>query len=405
MIDTFSRPLTFLGCVLALAACSSPPAVCMPGASTTCTTNSGCTGLQPCNSTGTAWLACLCSGLDGGAPDGGTDGGAKDAGTSDAGLDAGAADAGPLDGGVPDCLTDDDCRKYNDSRRCDSRNARCVPGVRCNVDLDCKSTDPASYCFNAGPQCRCVAEPGPLADLDAGVCRRRHAVCESCTSSVECGAGPGFNPPGDCKPLTADLNAPRYCFQTNQGACPCGMGDDGGGFCKPVNGTCQPLSCSEDNTCAGGTRCNVPACACEPLCRWDFATRQLIAPGCPSGQTCWVDNANLAASSSDYGVGRCRPPCTGDSLCTLMILNYFGGPRLKCASELLPGGAMSPARCRSAFACMDDLECDAGYCDRGSGSCKTDCRVGLDPTTSAPFHDCPGALTCHADAGVRFCAP
>ncbi len=406
------RTLPTALCVLLATGCSNPSnPLCTPGQTVACTGPNGCEGTLRCNPAGSGYGACSCGGGDSGV-DGGFDGGKKDAGAdggTDAGLDGGS---GPFDGGQPECLADDDCRKFNDSRRCDARTATCVPGRRCAQDVDCASASPNDPCFSGGLQCRCVAEAGPPDGL-TGVCRRRHGVCEGCASNAECGSSSAFSPAGECRPLTVELGAPKFCFQANEGACACGLGDDGGGFCTPQNLSCGTIPCSQDKTCPSGTLCNVPACQCEPRCRWDFAARAPVAPGCPQGNTCWVDNANLLATSPDYGVGRCRPPCGSDTVCTLMILNSFGGPKLKCASEALAGGGVSAPRCRAAGACMDDAECPAlpagsaskGYCDRNTFTCKIDCRLGIDPTTTTPYNDCRAANACHADGGARSCSP
>src|SRR5687767_8945919 len=116
-----------------------------------------------------------------GGPDAGTDAGDGDGGVidPDPGRDAGV-DAGP-------------------------------PPCRCNDDSNCDSEDEADYCYRYGIQCRCVAEA-----TDAGfegVCRRRHGVCDTCTSDEECGVSGVFDPPGLCKQLPGDSSGLKYCFQ------------------------------------------------------------------------------------------------------------------------------------------------------------------------------------------------
>ena len=314
---------------------------------------------------------------------------------------------------VAPCAQDDDCAALNNGTRCDQTSGRCIAATGCNVtvgDSQCQVNDPNDYCYQFGVQCRCEADPGADGGLD-GVCRRRHGVCEECTTDAECGTGFVFDPVGACKQLQGDSSGKKYCLQQKTGQCPCGMIDDGTGYCKPQSNSCSQVGCTVDKDCPSGSVCNTGGCLCEPRCRWDFANKQTV-PGCPPGKVCWVDEANLDPTSLFYGAGRCRPPCTSDSDCKLTDAgNPYGGSKLKCAGEVLNGGGMSPTRCRADGECMDDLECPQqpvdspynGYCDRGALTCNADCRTGVDPVTGQPYKDCRFSYACAADGGTNVC--
>ncbi len=318
-------------------------------------------------------------------------------------------DAGPIDAGFQ-CRIDDDCAVLNQGLRCDQPTATCVPARGCVVDTDCnESFDPNDYCYQYGIQCRCVTESNDGGF--PGVCRRRKAPCEACTDSKECGVGIQFDPPGTCKALPGDTSGAKYCFQAAQGnTCGCGMDYDGAGYCKPQSNSCEQVGCSDDKHCPGGYVCNQAACLCELRCRWDFAERREVPPGCPTGKTCWVDQATLDPASAYFGTGRCRPPCTADNQCTDTVQNPFGGNKLKCGGELTgqpEDGGVGGFRCRGNGQCMDDVECPApaanthssGYCDRASLSCKSDCRIGIDPVTSKAYNDCNAGYACKLNTG------
>ncbi len=329
------------------------------------------------------------------------------------GVDAGPVDAGSPDAGQP-CSKDDHCSVYKNGTVCNQATGQCVPGRGCNVSSDCSSLDPLDPCYQFGLQCRCAIETGGTL---AGVCRRRLAACEECTDPSQCGSEVLFEPQGTCKVLQGDSSGKKYCFQQKNGPCPCGTVDDGVGYCKPQLNSCSSVGCVEDKACPAGSVCNKSACLCEPRCRWDFAKKDLAAPGCPEGKSCWVDDANLNPSSPYYGAGRCRAPCSADAECKKSATNAFGGDRLTCRSEALKGGGMSAKRCRAIGECMDDYQCPEqppeliplGYCDRSTFACKTDCRTGTDPVTGSGYRDCRAPFACASDGGspgtgsVNFC--
>ena len=171
----------------------------------------------------------------------------------------------------------------------------------------------------------------------------------------------------------------------------------------------RPTDCGTGQVCnAVGSGCGV----CVPRCNWDFVNKT-SAPECPAGQVCWVDHQNLDPSSRNFGAGRCRPPCSGDSQCTNTATNPQGGPKLVCESEDL-GGSLSAPRCRPDGECMDDEECPVlpstsltdGYCNRATLRCETDCRVGIDPTTGGEYQDCRPGNKCEVQIdGRRVCKP
>ncbi len=336
---------------------------------------------------------------DSGTPDTGV---VVDAG-SDAGVDAGT-DAG-FDAGYV-CKKDSDCSIFKQGLRCETSDGGCVPAQGCNNDTNCFSSNPDDYCFELGTQCRCVFNQSPADAGFPGVCHRRTGVCGECTSDEECGKDGLFQPVGKCATLQGDNSGKKYCLQSMLGVCGCGMVNDGMGFCKPQNNSCSSWGCGKDSDCDPGSVCNTKSCLCERKCRWDFAQKKSV-PECGPGLTCWVDSANLNPTSTFYGAGRCKPPCTDNSDCQDTTKNPQGGANLKCASEDL-GGGMSDKRCRANGACMDPLECpqnpptqpELGYCDRATFVCRTDCRVGTDPTTGKAYPDCQRGYACANDAGV-----
>lgn len=427
---TTARRIT-LGFLVAVGvSCSAPPTppcdaqTCATGCCDSVGTCRAGNAFTSCGSGGAACRVCesnqactagACTGGSGGdaGADAGVDAGSGDAG-QDAGLDAGpdAGRDGGFDGGGSDagCIRDDDCAPQLNGTRCNLQNNTCIPAIGCNVSGDCQSLDPTSYCYQFGAQCRCVPEAGAPAG-NIGVCRRRLAPCEPCTTDAQCGSEPVFDPMGTCKALPG--STAKFCFQQKVGACLCGMVDDGFGFCKPQSNSCASASagCFEDKHCPASSVCNTAACLCQERCRWDFAKKALASPGCPPGRTCWVDSQNLDAGSHNYGAGRCRAACVGDAECLASVVNHFGGPNLACRAEQLSGGGFSDKRCRANGACMDDLECpqqpatssSLGFCDRGSFQCRTDCRVGTDPVTGSAFSDCRAPFMCTSDGGTNSC--
>ncbi|MFZ5468954.1 MAG: IPT/TIG domain-containing protein [Myxococcota bacterium] len=305
------------------------------------------------------------------------------------------------------CRIDDDCEALNRGLRCDEKTGSCVDARGCNDDTNCVSQDPDDYCYAFGTQCRCVTETNDTGF--PGVCRRRRAPCEPCTDDSQCGQGAVFDPPGKCATIQGDTSGQKYCVYAAQPTCGCGFVNRNG-YCEPQK-SCKEVGCTADKDCPGGSVCDVARCLCEAKCRWDFASKAEAPPGCPPGRVCWVDNANLDPSSLFFGAGRCRPPCSSDTDCTNTALNPFGGPRLKCASEKLAGGGDSPMRCRANGECMDNLECpespptvnELGYCDRASFTCKTDCRLGIDPTTAQSYADCKPSYKCAPADGGNAC--
>jgi hypothetical protein len=318
---------------------------------------------------------------------------------------------------VPKCKQDDDCSAIAKGTRCTESTGKCTDDVHgCNFDTDCNNfIDFGDYCFQGGIQCRCVMEANDAGT--SGVCHRRHLPCTECTSDAQCGNVPQFDPLGACMAITGDSSGKKFCLFQHSGPCACGYVDNGQGYCVPAMGrTCDNPGCAADKDCPGGSVCNTQRCVCEARCRWDFATKQTAAPGCPIVNgvqtTCWVDNENLDPNSLYYGSGRCKPPCTSDMDCAYnATTNPHGGAKLKCAGEQLAGGGLSDKRCRANGDCMDDLECPVqpdtsmyyGYCDRGTFVCKLDCRIGNDPVTGKPYSDCRSPYGCKADNGVNKC--
>lgn len=337
--------------------------------------------------------------------------------------DGGRPDAGEVDAGPAKCMTDFDCRALNNGSICDARTGECAVGPGCTADYNCQSLDPANKCYRYGHQCLCDQHDGPAGYT--GTCRLRKSPCEECTADVECGSDNiVFGPPdgigrGVCKALPDDTSGKKYCRYVRVGQCACGTVDDGSGFCIPQSHSCSQVGCNADKDCGANSVCTVSnadagasSCGgvCVPRCRWDFLTQSNVAPGCPQGQTCWVDSANLDPASPYFGSGRCRPACQSESDCAKSASNPFGGSNLTCAAEVVAGGT-SDKRCRAKGQCMDSSECPdlpldspyLGYCDRATFACKSDCRTGTDPVTSNPFKDCKYSYSCAANGSVNEC--
>jgi hypothetical protein len=412
-----------LGAVLGLTIAAVPSCAkkCGPDTCAGCCSSAGAcvtaTSATQCGVTGAVCSACA----DGQAcTDGVCTGGTQN--------DGGAG----VDAGPPPCHTDPDCAAQSNGTVCDVASGLCIPGVGCSDDSQCSSYDDTDRCYVYGIGCRCDLHDAPDAGAGAsyaGTCRQRKAACEECTQDVECGVGAKFDWPdsigqGVCRALAGDTSGKKYCrYQKppgQSGACACGNIDDGNGYCVPQSGSCSSVGCNVDKDCPGGSVCSVNqpdaganACGgvCITRCRWDFLQKDLAAPGCPSGQTCWIDSANLDATSAYFGMGRCRPACAGDADCKLSAANPFGGDNLECKGELLSSGATSDPRCRAKGECMDTLECPPaadtdialGYCDRHTFTCKKDCRTGGDPVTGLPYTDCRPPYACAVDAGVNVC--
>lgn len=314
---------------------------------------------------------------------------------------------------VKRCHQDDDCSAIKPGTRCTEATGQCTDDAHgCSFDTDCNGfVEFDDYCFNGGIQCRCVLESNDAGF--PGICHRRNLPCTECTNNAQCGEAPQFNPQGACLVVPGDMSGKKYCLFQHSGPCACGYFDNGNGYCAPAQGrTCADPGCAADKDCPGGSVCNTQRCACEPRCRWDFATKTTSAPGCPPNQTCWVDNENLDPASIYYGSGRCKPPCGSDVDCAFnSTTNPHGGTKLKCAAEQLSGGGLSDKRCRANGDCMDDLECPVqpdtsiyfGYCDRGSFQCKLDCRLGTDPVTGKPYNDCRAPYGCKLENGMNKC--
>ncbi|MGQ0507537.1 MAG: hypothetical protein ACT4TC_19720 [Myxococcaceae bacterium] len=323
----------------------------------------------------------------------------------DAGIDAGIPDAGPVDAGFF-CSSDLQCEQFKKGLRCDTIDGRCIAATGCQFDSNCQSSDPDDYCFEGDVQCRCITTDSRPDSGLPGICQRRKKVCEECTADVECGNTGVFNPVGACKALPTDTSGKKYCLRAKVGStCKAGMVDDGTGFCKPQNNNCSSFGCAEDKDCDPGSACNTRTGLCERRCRWDFTAKESV-PGCGNenskAKVCWVDSDSLNPASPSYGSGRCKLPCAQDSDCLKSDVNPQGGENLKCAGEKQKDGTVTAKRCRAKGDCMDRLECPAnpssqpelGYCDLAKFACFSDCRLGKDPVTQAPFADCQSSHQC-----------
>lgn len=400
-----------IGLMVALTpGCQKPcgPDTCASGC---CSAKGECTTATSTAACGKGGATCSACGTDQTCTDGvcvtpmtgGGNGG--DGGTDeDAGVDAG-----------PACSDDFDC---GPGKICTDLG-ECIDGTACQDTSQCQPNDPNDRCYRFGRQCVCDTSAN-----GGGVCRVRKAQCDPCTDDFQCGNDDViFGPPdgiGDakCKALPNDTSGAKFCSYRRVNQCTCGTVDDGTGYCRPMNNSCDSVGCNSDRDCGAGSFCTVndpdggATCGgiCVPRCHWNFSTRQQV--NCPSDQTCWVDSANLDPASDHYGSGRCRPACTSDDQCHLSPSNPQGGDNLKCAGEVVDDqGNLSPKRCRANGDCMDDAECPeindggpyVGYCDRGLFVCKGDCRTGSDPSTNLPYKDCRTPYSCANDGAGNYC--
>ncbi|MBM4379737.1 MAG: hypothetical protein FJ086_10620 [Deltaproteobacteria bacterium] len=348
-------------------------------------------------------------------------------------VDAGAPDAGPVDAGFF-CTYDDDCAVLAKADpalgglRCDNDamlegsladgglpSYQCIPATPCDSDGQCMGSfppagvDPFNWYCNREGGCRCVTEAVQDAGT-AGICRRVNTTCEPCADESEC-RGPEA-PGGVCRVLQGDPTGQKYCFKVQDGpTCGFGLVNDAAGACVPQSGSCDQLGCQKDADCPGGSVCNLSTGLCEQRCSWNFDPNiRDTVPSCGPSKSCWVDADAVAADSSYFGAGRCRPPCTADAECAYGGTFPDGRQKLKCGSEQGKGGA-SLKRCRPNGPCMDSRECpetsvdslNKGYCDRATFTCQDDCRMGLDPVTGANFGDCKPGNKCVERNGARAC--
>ena len=410
----------FFGLALGLAV-AAMPACTKKCDATTCAT--GCCGADNVCLGGTTLDACgsgaaACQTCNGGA----CNSGVCSNGTIN--KDGGVVTNPVVDAGRMTCATDDDCSTLRNGSVCDTRTGDCVVGRGCNDVSNCQSSDRADPCYQFGGQCLCDKRDAPDTTT-AGTCRRRRGPCETCRVDADCGDSAAiYGPPdgigfGKCRAMTGDTSGAKYCLYQRVGSCKCGTAQDAEGLCRPTNNSCTDVGCRNDKNCPNGSVCtvNLPdstdTCGgvCKPRCRWDFDARELAMPGCPSGQTCWVDSDNLDAGSLRYGSGRCQTPCSDNSSCAQSATNPWGGSHLTCKGELLKSGGMDAKRCRADGQCMDDFECPVlptdqpalGYCDLGSRTCKDTCRVGSDPLTGVPYRDCRAPYACSDDTGTPQC--
>ena len=336
---------------------------------------------------------------------------------------------------IPKCKNDLECARNMNGSICNLMEGTCAParvgtrlGGACNDDTECQeSFDTDDACYRGGQGCICSKGDSPAGTGAQGTCRRRLGPCEECLNDDQCGTnGIIFSPPdgigvGKCTGFMGDTSGKKYCRYQKVGQCPCGTIDDGTGFCAPQSNSCSQVGCNEDKNCPSGSVCTVNnpdagagSCGgiCVPRCRWDFINKELVAPGCPAGQTCWVDSKNLDPTSIFYGSGRCKPACNDDNDCRLGPSNPFGGSNLACRAEKDKSGGDTAKRCRANGQCMDNAECPEqpnpdnpylGYCDKAGFTCETDCRVGDDPVTGQAFRDCRSPFACALDGGSRVC--
>ncbi|HEY3449694.1 MAG TPA: hypothetical protein VGK67_25290 [Myxococcales bacterium] len=323
------------------------------------------------------------------------------AGTPDTGPDlpdVGTPDTGPEP--IP-CSYDDDC---GPAERCGDRGV-CVEAVACNTPANCTPSDdtdtPRLYCENTtvGLGCRCVMAPAADGGAAAGYCKRRLPPCAPCQTDEQCGSDPlwfrtPLHEPGKC----VTLDGAKVCLEPYVPTkCGCGQSATVGGayYCAPQGTTpsCAEggafLCCLKDGNCPPEHPvCETATGRCQDVCWYDFDKKETV--GCRADKVCNVDPKNLTSSSRNYAAGRCGAPCAADADCTYLRGDFV------CRAE-----TGSDKRCRPP-GCLGDIECPElpidnpsnGFCERETGTCMTNCRIGEDPVTSLPFTDCKGGFKC-----------
>jgi hypothetical protein len=229
-----------------------------------------------------------------------------------------------------------------DGLYCDALSRLCKPvgasGAKCAFDWECGSG------LRCGAQQQCAA-PVP----EGGSCQQSI----DCASGSWCvGAAPAANglPPlaGMCRAAPGHTGDP--CMP---GSCTTGL------FCDTIARplVCRVLvaaggACPVQGSCADGTTCVAGTCtafldeggACDP-------TRNATA--CPDDMRC------DSASRTCVAVGTLGAPCTGG--CRRLL--YCDPQSMKCAAQLAPGAACTPASPGGANPCV------LGACDPTTNTC------------------------------------
>jgi hypothetical protein len=178
-----------------------------------------------------------------------------------------------------------------------------------------------------------------------------------------------------------------------------------GSYCIPGGGRCGAQgACSSDADCdphSAAPICNTQTHLCVPACSFDLKTG--LSPACPDGQVCHLTPrlSQLPPQDSNYGKGKCAPPCTAATAC---------GSGLVCRSEGIDHPVqrcgLPPPQCLGDVECPDSPSTSSyGYCDLAAHDCKTDCRTAADCHAGhlCAGHACVAETCLQAGGAVNGC--
>ena len=304
--------------------------------------------------------------------------------------DAGDAGSTSTDA-APDagCASDDAC---GTSRWCEKssgicRDAKPCPQGQGNCDYQGFGAD---YC--AGRACYC--DPADQS------CKPLHPFCSPCAATPQCGNDRSLDYAADCVPADAGFAGASACIPRRDSylGCPPGYATPASdAYCIPGGGHCGGQgACTRDDDCdphSPTPNCNAQLGLCVAACSFDLKTG--ASPACPEGQVCHLTPrlAMLQPQDSNYGKGRCGPPCTSATAC---------GSGLACRSEGIDHPVqrcgLPPPECLGDVECADSPATGSyAYCDLATHACKSGCRTNAD---CHPGRLCSGS-TCVAETCLQ----
>jgi hypothetical protein len=252
----------------------------------------------------------------------------------------------------------------------------CVPGDPPAVDDPCDPSNIYVGTVPVGGECNpsygWACAPGTVCESfgSKGVCARRSADGETCSSDGDCGEGllctwttglcaPGSGPGGACGYVDPDEPVPG----TETIRCADGLD------CDPVTMRCVP-------PCFPGARCDdEDDCPAELVCAGSLCR----APGSP-GDPC-EDHEDCAQAGCDFDLLKCLTPaglgefCQSSVECESHWCDYI---TLTCADPR-PAGEPCDAN--------DDDECRDGWCDTGDWTMPV-CKAYVNEGEACPDFFC-----------------
>jgi len=336
VVTGLSLTIMFLG--INLMACSS--------GGKSCTNDTECAADEYCANDGKCHKKEIPDGSDGTSGDG-------DQGPGD------TADQGPQP-----CQHDSDCPV---DKVCNIATGDCEDGDACQYSYNCPSDQ---YCEPVGK-----------------ICKDRSELCEACTVDEQC-PDPGMGdmcityPDGDfCGQRCGTAGCPPgYDCDMTAGS---GTGPNPG-QCRSNTGSCEgTFICSDDSDCAANRICNLSTGKCVKKCQ-DI--------GCAGGLIC-------------HFTGHCGIQCASAADCStygdnLVCCVGVGDPVSYCTADST--GMCRPSGCVLHEECVLNPPVDHsyGYCDIGSGECKTGCRIAGE---IGIVSDCTSGYYCECSAGEVSC--